>query len=154
APAPTPPRATMHPAPGEPSNMQVHLPPSRRLSIAAISIGIFLCGSELGTGRLAHAESPEAEALFNDAGKLMADGKLAAACVASDASNRIEPRAGPLIRLGECRELTHQIASAWSAYKDALTRVRDPRKRDLARTRAAALEPRLSYLTVLVPDEV
>jgi hypothetical protein len=99
------------------------------------------------------AQSAEAEALFNDADKLMAEGNIAGACEAFEASNRIEPRAGTLIRLGECRELNHQLASAWSAYKDALTRVRDPRKRDLARAKVAVIEPRLSYLTVLVSDE-
>jgi len=119
----------------------------RRLSsIAATSLAVFLATP-------AHAQSAEAEALFNDADKLMAEGKLAAGCDAFEASNRIEQRAGTLIRLGECRELNHQLASAWSAYKDALTRVRDPHKRELARAKVAALEPRLSYLTVLVSDE-
>jgi len=45
-------------------------------------------------------------------------------CEAFDASNRLEPRAGTLIALGDCREKNQQLASAWSAYKDALTRVR------------------------------
>ncbi|HEY0477109.1 MAG TPA: hypothetical protein VGD37_06275 [Kofleriaceae bacterium] len=100
-----------------------------------------------------HAQSADAEALFSDASRLMAEGKIAEACEAFASSNRIESRAGTLIRLGECRELNHQLASAWSAYKDALTRVRDPRKREVARAKVAALEPRLSYLTVLVSDE-
>ena len=105
-----------------------------------------------GGGR-AGAQSAEAEALFNEGDSLMASGKLAQACDAFEASNRIEPRAGTLIRLGECREQNHQLASAWSAYKDALTRVKDPRKRDLASERAAALTPRMSFLTVAVSDE-
>src|SRR5258705_11524929 len=83
----------------------------------------------------------------------MVDGKLAQACAAFEASNRVEPRGGTLIRLGECREQNHQLASAWSAYKDALNRVKDPRKRELAAARVAALEPRLSYLTVSVPED-
>jgi hypothetical protein len=123
------------------------LPRPLSLSIAVISIAV------LHAAAPARAQSVEAEALFNDAARLMAEGKLAEACEAFEASNRIEPRAGTLIQLGECRELNHQIASAWSAYKDALTRVRDPRKRDHARAKVTALEPRLSYLTVLVPDE-
>src|SRR5579872_6636034 len=117
------------------------------LSIAAISI-VMLSG-----GGTASAQSAEAEALFNDGNRLIGEGKIADACDAFESSNRIEQRAGTLIRLGECWELAHRLASAWSAYKDALTRVRDPRKRELARARVAALEPRLSYLTVLVSDE-
>jgi hypothetical protein len=125
------------------------LPPILRLPLltAVISLAVL-------PATAAHAQSAEAEALFNDAARLMASGKLAEACEAFEASNRIEQRAGTLIRLGECREQNHQLASAWSAYQDALTRVRDPRKRELARTRVTALEPRLSYLTVLVPDDV
>jgi hypothetical protein len=99
----------------------------------------------------ARAQSAPAEALFENGNKLMAAGKLAEACQAFMESNRIEARAGTLIRLGECREANHQIASAWSAYKDALGRAKDPNKVQLAQGRIAALEPRLSYLTVSVP---
>lgn len=133
--------------------MQTRLSPRpRSRSIAATSIA-FLVFLGLGAGRRAHAQSAEAEALFNEGGKLMSDGKLAQACDAFEASNRVEPRAGTLIRLGECRERNQQLASAWSAYKDALTRVKDPRKREVATAKAASLESRLSYLTVSVSDE-
>jgi len=121
----------------------------RLSSIAATSVAL-VC---LAGGRAAHAQSAEAEGLFNDGNKLMAEGQLAAACDAFEASNRIEPRAGTLIRLGECREQNHQLASAWSAYKDALTRVKDPKKRSYATARAAALEPKISRLTVSVPAD-
>jgi len=100
----------------------------------------------------ARAQSAPGEALFNDGDRLMAEGKLAEACAAFEASNRIEPRAGTLIRLGECREQNLQLASAWSAYKHALERVKDPRKREFAAARVAALQPQLSYLTVLVSE--
>jgi len=106
----------------------------------------------LGAGP-AWAQNADAEALFNDGDRLMSAGKIADACDAFEASNRIETRAGTLIRLGECREANHQLASAWSAFKDALTRVRDPRKREIAQAKAAELEPKLSFLTVSVSDE-
>lgn len=102
---------------------------------------------------LAYAQSADAEALFDQGNKLMAEGKLAQACDSFEASNRIEPRAGTLIRLGECREQNQQLASAWSAYKDALNRAIDPGKRKRATDDIAAIEPRLSYLTVSVSDE-
>jgi hypothetical protein len=107
----------------------------------------------LGVSRHASAQSAEAEALFADGQKLVAAGKLAEACDAFDASNRLEQRAGTLIALGDCREKNQQLASAWSAYKDALTRVKDPRKRQHATAKVAQLEPRLSYLTVSVADD-
>lgn len=120
--------------------------PNGLLSIAATSVAF----SYLAAGGQAHAQSAEAEGLFDDGNKLMAQGKLAAACTSFEASNRVEPRAGTLIRLGECREQNHQLASAWSAYKDALTRVKDPDKRAYATARAEALEPRISHLIVSV----
>jgi hypothetical protein len=101
----------------------------------------------------AHAQNAAAEALFADGERLMKEGKLGEACEAFAASNRIEPRAGTLINLGLCREQNGQLASAWSAYKDALTRAKDPKKQQIASDRIAAIEPRLSYLTISVPDE-
>jgi hypothetical protein len=106
----------------------------------------------LGLTAHAHAQSAEAEAMFNEGDKLMAAGKLAEACTAFEASNNMDPRAGTLIRLGECREQNHQLASSWTAYKDALGRVKDPRKRDIATAKVNALEPRLSKLTIVVGD--
>lgn len=123
--------------------------PNGLLSIAATSIAFGF----LAAGSQAHAQSAEAEGLFNAGNDLMAQGKLAAACSSFEASNRIEPRAGTLIRLGECREQNHQLASACSAYQDALARVKDPEKRAYATARAEALEPRISHLTVSVPAE-
>jgi tetratricopeptide (TPR) repeat protein len=129
----------------------------RRLStsIATTSVA-FLIVVTVGLGEggaYAQSTEAEAEALFNLGNQLMADGKLAQACEAFESSNRVEPRAGTLILLGECREQNQQVASAWLAYKDALTRVKDPRYRDLAKAKAKALESRLSYLTVSVSDE-
>jgi hypothetical protein len=98
-----------------------------------------------------YAQSAEAEALFNDGDKAMKQHQFAQACDAFESSNRIEARAGTLIRLGQCREELHQLASAWSAYKDALTRVKDPKKQKFASTRITAIEPRLSHLMITAP---
>jgi hypothetical protein len=120
-------------------------------SIAAISIVAFAF-IMAGSAR-AYAQNADAEALFADGERLMKQGKLVEACDAFAASNRIEARAGTLINLGMCREQSGQLASAWSAYKDSLTRAKDPKKQQVANERIAAIEPRLSYLTISVPDE-
>jgi tetratricopeptide (TPR) repeat protein len=104
-------------------------------------------------GGTAAAQNADAEALFSEAERLETSGQLDQACDAFEASNRIEPRAGTMIRLGQCREKQGRLASAWSAYKDSLTRVKDPKKKAVAEAKVKELEPRLSYLTVLVPDE-
>ncbi len=101
----------------------------------------------------AAAQNADAEFLFNEGVRFEAAGQTPEACDAFEASNRIEPRAGTLIRLGQCREKQGRVVSAWSAYRDALTRVKDPGKKKLAEARIAALEPSLSYLTVSVPDD-
>jgi len=123
-----------------------------RLLTLMTLVGIVVGVATFGVGR-AHAQNSDAEALFSEGERLEAEGKVAEACDSFEASNRIEPRAGTLIRLGECRELEGRLTSAWSAYKDSLTRVKDPKKREIAEQRIAALQPRLSYLTVSVPDE-
>jgi hypothetical protein len=122
--------------------------PPQPTSIAAISALLIALTS------IARAQSPEAAQLFDDGDKLLKQGKVAEACDAFESSNRIEPRAGTLIRLGDCRERNDQLASAWSAFKDALTRVKDPKKQAVAKARVAALEPRLSYLTVAVASPI
>lgn len=83
----------------------------------------------------------------------MKEGKLAQACAAFEASNRIEPGAGTQISLGQCREKARQLASAWLAYKQAAARAKDARKREYATARVTELQPQLSYLTVAVPDD-
>jgi hypothetical protein len=90
--------------------------------------------------------------LFSEAEQLESKGRHDEACDAFEASNRIEARAGTMIRIGQCRERQGRLASAWSAYKDALTRAKDPAKRRIAEAALGSIEPRLSYLTVLVPD--
>jgi len=117
------------------------------LTLIHVTFGVLV-----GTSR-AHAQSAEAQRLFDDGNKLMADGKLVEACAAFEASNRIEPRAGACLRLGECREKDQQFASAWSAYKDAQNLATDPRKRQFATAKVSALEPRLSYLTAVVSNQ-
>jgi hypothetical protein len=112
----------------------------RRLSVVVL----------LGLSAPAHAQSAEAEAMFNEGDKLMATGKIAEACAAFDASNNLDPRAGTLIRLGECREANKQYASAWTAYRGGFARAKDPRKRGIAQAKVSALEPRLSHLTIVV----
>src|ERR1041385_4972635 len=75
---------------------------------------------------VADAQSAQAEAMFGEGDRLMAAGKIVDACAAFEASNNLAPGAGTLIRLGQCREQNHEIASAWAAYKSALARVKDP----------------------------
>jgi hypothetical protein len=122
-----------------------------RTSVAKTSVA---CSIVLAlAGGRAHGQGATAQQRFDDGDRWMAAGRLDEACAAFEESNRLDPRAGTLIRLAECRERNHQLASASAAYRDALGRVKDPHKRAYAQHQLAALQPRLSYLTVVVVDD-
>ena len=119
---------------------------ARVASIAAISLFASAPGA-------AHAQSAEAEQRFTEAEALLAAGKVEEACDAFEESNRLEPGAGTLINIGLCKEKLGELASALAAYRGALERVKDPKKKAIATERVAALEPRVSRLTITVAPE-
>src|SRR5690349_16582572 len=117
---------------------------------------VFLTGIALPALAWGQA-SPQAEALFRDGKRLMKEGKLAEACAAFEGSEHAEHSIATVLSLADCREKNHQYASAWALFLQADSQTRsDPSKATLnvtAKNRARALEPKLSYLTINVPDE-
>ena len=92
-----------------------------------------------------------AEALFNEGRKLAASGKYAEACPKFEASEELDPGLGTLLNLAACYEKLGKTASAWAEYKEAIPLARAAGSKvrlDLATERAAALESRLSMLTI------
>ncbi|HEX3473863.1 MAG TPA: hypothetical protein VHT91_02415 [Kofleriaceae bacterium] len=130
---------------------EITRPPGRRISLRRSLATLSLALGMLAAPR-ASAQTAEADALFDRGKQLMAQDKLADACEAFEASNRLDPRAGTLIWIGECRTRNHQLASARTAYREALARVKDPRKWSLATQKLAEIEDKLSYLLVVVAD--
>lgn len=100
---------------------------------------------------------PEAEKLFRDGKALMKAGKFADACAMFEASEKAEHNVATVLSLADCREKNQQYASAWALFLQADSQTRsDPSKAMLNKTaesRALALESKLSYLTINVPDE-
>jgi len=97
-----------------------------------------------------------AQALFDEGKALMAAGKASEACPRFEESQRIDPGSGTLINLALCYEKTGRIASAWSAYSDAAAAARISGNVDrerYAREHAATLAPKVSKLTVTVPED-
>lgn len=94
-----------------------------------------------------------AQQLFDDAIKLMDQKHYAAACPKFAASQRLDPGAGTNLRLADCYEKNGQTASAWATYLETvpLARASHPDWAEQAKQRAAALEPSLSRLTIVVP---
>lgn len=107
----------------------------------------------------AHAETDAAGRalavqLFDEAEALFDKGQIAEACPKYAESYRLDPQLGVLIYLAECYEKNGQLASAWGSFREAeeLAAKRGDARVEHARERATALEPKLSYLVVQVPD--
>jgi hypothetical protein len=99
----------------------------------------------------------EGRALFAEGVKLLKQGRAAEACPALEASLRRLPGIGTRGKLAECYEALGHTASAWSMYKDVAVlagKAGDNARARVAAARAAALEPKLSHLTVVAPAPV
>jgi hypothetical protein len=105
----------------------------------------------------AHAQSSgdskaAAEALFDDARKLMTTGKYAQACAKLEASQALDPGVGTSLNLADCYEKMGRTASAWAQFRETMSAARragSSERERIARQRSEALEPKLSYLTII-----
>jgi serine/threonine-protein kinase len=103
------------------------------------------------------AEKASAEALFDEALRLMHKGAFAEACPKFEMSQRIEAAVGTLLYLAECYEKTGRTASSWATFREAASLAEAAGQSDrmkTARARAARLEPDLAWLTIQVSSEV
>jgi len=108
--------------------------------------------SFISSGALAQDNSVAVVALFNEGKQLMAQGKVAEACPKFLASYTLEARIGTLMNLANCYEQNGQNASAWAKYTEAIsiaTKQGEKDRADFAREHAAALEPKLSKVTIV-----
>ena len=111
----------------------------------------------LGSSRLqAQARSADdkaaADALFDEARRLIQKQDYAPACEKLEASHKLDPAVGTLLNLADCYEKLGRTASAWATFRDtgALARKTGSADRErIARERAQSLEGRLSYLTIV-----
>ncbi|MDC3961261.1 hypothetical protein [Polyangium jinanense] len=95
-----------------------------------------------------------AEALFNDARRLLDEGKIADACPKFEESHRLDPASGTALNLGDCLEKQGRTASAFTAFGEAEVIARrdgNTARAEEAARRARDLEGRLSRLSVIVP---
>jgi hypothetical protein len=120
---------------------------------ALVAIGVLLPGG----ARAQPAEDvARADALFNTAKQLRDAGLYADACPQFAQSNHLAPGVGVSLYLADCYEHVGKTASAWTEFRSAekLARERNDKRAELAHTRALALEPKLSGLTVTLAPAV
>jgi hypothetical protein len=94
--------------------------------------------------------SPAAEKLFRDGKALLSEGRLDEACDAFRRSHELEQKVGTLLNWADCEEKRGRTATAWAIFIEAralANREHDDRATEADR-RAAALAPKLPYLTV------
>ena len=96
-----------------------------------------------------------AQALFDQGKQLAAAGKVSEACPKFEESERLDPGIGTQFHLANCYEQAGRSASAWTLFIEVASAAHAQKQLDrekVARGRAAALEPKLSRLTIDVPD--
>jgi hypothetical protein len=94
-----------------------------------------------------------ARTLFQEARKLVLQGKYELACPKFEESLNLDSGIGTMFNLADCLEHTGRTASAWSRFLDTASAAKNAgqgERERVARSRAAALEPHLSRLTVAV----
>lgn len=119
-----------------------------------LSLALALLLVLMAFARSARADNATAEALFNDAKKLMDQGKFSEACPKLEESQRLDPGMGTQFHLAYCYEKVGKTASAWSLYLEvagAAKAVGQVERERVSRSSAAALEKKLSRLTIVVP---
>jgi hypothetical protein len=117
---------------------------------------LFVALAAVSPRAFAQEDKAAAEALFDEAKKLMAAKRYSEACPKFADSQRLDPGVGTLLNLGLCYKQSGQTASAWSAYREAASLARSEGQSDreeLARQEAANLEPQLTKLVIEVPPE-
>jgi len=128
---------------------------SSSLALAAACQLAFLAQTSL----LWATEHDEAAArvLFSEGRKLVDSGRYAEGCTKFEESLKLDPGVGTSFNLADCQERVGRTASAWARFLDVATATKlegQQERERVARARAAALEPRLSRLTIDVGAHV
>src|SRR5258706_11994014 len=114
---------------------------------------VWFAAALVARGSLAQsAERTAAVSLFDEAGRLVAEGDLGRGCPKFAESYRLDPQLGALLHLADCYERAGKLASAWSSFRDAseLARQRGDARAKVATEHATALEPTLPRLKILL----
>jgi len=124
-------------------------------------LGLALAVTALAWGVPVRAQSSTgdkaaAEALFDEAKRLLDAEDYAQACAKLEESQGIDPGIGTMLYLGECYERLGRTASAWAIFREAASAAEAAGQGERAaagKRRAAALEGKLTKLKLVVAPE-
>lgn len=128
-----------------------------RLTLLVWVLAFVMAATRSVSAQPSEADKVAAEALFDDARRLMRQNKYEEACVKLADSNKLDPGVGTLLNLAKCYRSLGRTASSWSTYREAAASARASGQSDreeLARHEAAEIEPSLMRLLIEVPAEV
>src|SRR5947207_13365705 len=97
-----------------------------------------------------------ADAVFDEGKKLVAAGDFEHGCQKFEASLRLFDQLGTRLNLGDCYEKAGRTASAWAEFREtaSVAEKRGDNRASYARSRADALAPKLTRLSVTVKTRV
>lgn len=123
-----------------------------------LMLGAALCGVPMQVRAESSAQDKAlAAVLFKEGRDLLASNHIDKACRKFEESQRIDPSGGTLLNLAVCREKQGRTASAWAEFNEALAWARRDGRQDrvqFAQDQMNALEPRLAYIVLDVPQTV
>lgn len=117
----------------------------------AAALGMNGASARVAWAQEASTQRPLAESLFREAQSLIKSGRTSEACIKLAESERLDPQVGTLMYLATCHATEGKSATAWIEFNDAAARADragQPDRARLARERAAAIERKLSKLTL------
>lgn len=134
-----------------------HLRRNVRLAVAITLAGFLVLHPIRPASADAAGDKALAQQLFKDAKTLMNAGNYKDACPKFEASAKLDPGAdGTILNLGLCFEGLGRLATAWAYYNETIARAKkspNPGREQMARDRLAAIEPKLSYVTIRVSTD-
>ncbi|MBI4699581.1 MAG: hypothetical protein HY744_00195 [Deltaproteobacteria bacterium] len=128
----------------------------RTLSVLASLLAALALGGPARAQSATSEQKARAEVLFTEAVALMKEKRYQEACLKLAASQLLDPSSGTAFNLARCSQLIGRRATAWAQFQAAESLARQqgrPEHEQAARQAREALEPELSKVVVVVPEQ-